>query len=61
MTQAVILGIVRHALTAAGGGLVAGGWLSGDDLHAAIGAIVTLAGIGWSAWAKRAQVPAVAK
>jgi hypothetical protein len=56
----VILGIVRHVLTAAGGGLVADGWLSGDDLNTAIGAITTLVGIVWSVWEKR-QAKAVAK
>lgn len=51
--QAAIAGIIRHILTALGGGLVASGTLSGDDLNAAIGAITTLVGIAWSVFAKR--------
>ena len=51
--QAAIMGVVRHLLTALGGGLVASGALSGDDLNAAIGAISTLVGIAWSVIAKR--------
>lgn len=51
--QAAIAGILRHVLTALGGGLVASGTLSGDDLNAAIGAITTLVGIGWSVFSKR--------
>lgn len=51
--QAAILGVIRHVLTALGGGLVASGTLSGDDLNLAIGAISTLVGIAWSVVAKR--------
>ena len=51
--QTVIAGLVRHALTALGGGLVASGALSGDEMNQAIGAITTLVGIAWSVFAKR--------
>jgi len=49
----ILNGIVRHILTAAGGGLVAKGMLAQTELEMAIGAIVTLAGVIWSAIAKR--------
>ena len=48
-----IFGIVRHVLTTLGGGLVASGALSGDDLNAAIGAVLTLGGVIWSVINKR--------
>ena len=51
--QAMILGIVRHLLTAVGGGLITSGVLGASDLEAAIGAIATLAGIAFSIIAKR--------
>lgn len=46
-------GLIRHALTAVGGGLVASGYLSGAELDAAVGAILTLAGIAASVYVKR--------
>ena len=49
----IILGLVRHALTAAGGALVANGTLGGSDLEAGIGAIITLVGLVASVWSKR--------
>ena len=51
--HAAIMGIIRHVLTALGGGLVVSGTLSGDDMNAAIGAITTLVGIAWSLIEKR--------
>ena len=53
-TQDTVLnGIVRHILTAAGGALVARGSLAESELDLAVGAVITLAGIIWSAIAKR--------
>jgi hypothetical protein len=52
-----ILGVVRHVLTAAGGGLVANGSLTSSDLEAVIGAVITLVGIGWSVYEKRSAAP----
>ena len=46
-------GIVRHILTAAGSALVARGSLAESELDLAVGAIITLAGVIWSAIAKR--------
>lgn len=51
--QAAITGVIRHLLTTVGGGLVASGILSGDELSQAIGAITTLIGIAWSVLSKR--------
>jgi hypothetical protein len=42
-------GILRHVLTYAGGALVTGGYLSNSDVTQAIGAIMALAAILWSA------------
>ena len=54
----ILMGIIRHALTALGGGLVTNGTLSDSDLNTAIGAVVTLVGILASIWAKRQAAPA---
>jgi hypothetical protein len=42
------LGIVRHALTFAGGFLVTSGYLTESTLSSGIGAIATLIGLIWS-------------
>ena len=53
-TQDTVLnGIVRHILTALGGALVTKGTLAESELELAIGAIITLAGVIWSAFANR--------
>lgn len=52
MTPEMVGGIVRHALTAVGGYLVATGALDAATTETAIGALVTLAGIAWSIWTK---------
>ena len=49
----VLNGLLRHILTAAGGALVARGSLAESELDLAVGAIITLAGVIWSAIAKR--------
>jgi len=58
--QTIILGILRHLLTGLGGAAVTKGYLSADDSTAAIGAILTLAGIAWSVWNKFHPAPPVA-
>lgn len=45
----VALSVVRSALKVLGGALVGQGWLTDDQLTEAVGALITLAGIGWSA------------
>lgn len=49
----VLNGIVRHILTAAGGALVAKGMIGEGELELVVGAIITLAGVVWSAIAKK--------
>ena len=54
-----ISGLIRHALTALGGALVAGGYLTSDQWTSVAGALTILAGVAWSLIAKRmANVPA---
>lgn len=48
----VLNGIVRHILTAAGGALVTKGMIGETELELAVGAVITLAGVIWSAVAK---------
>ena len=43
-----IASLIRHGLSAAGGFLVAKGMVSLDQINEIAGAIITLAGIGWS-------------
>lgn len=45
---ASFLGFVRHALTAAGGSLAAGGYIGNDELTAIVGGLVAAAGLAWS-------------
>ena len=49
----ILNGIVRHILTAAGGALCTKGLLAQTELEMAVGAIITLAGVIWSAIAKK--------
>ena len=46
--DAVIMGFIRHLLTSGGGALVSAGYLTGSQELDAIGAIMTLVGLGWS-------------
>lgn len=55
MNIATILGFVRHVLTFGGGFLVTNGTIGQSELETAIGAIVTLAGVIWSAVDKKAK------
>jgi hypothetical protein len=53
VNSAVITGLVRHVLTFGGGYLVAKGVLDNEAMNDAVGAVVTLVGIAWSAFAKK--------
>jgi uncharacterized membrane protein len=58
LTKEQIFGIIRHALTAAGGALVAKGVIDEAGLTEAVGALVTLIGVVWSAATKKnAELP----
>lgn len=59
MTKEVILGAVRHALTFGGGFLVSSNWLTGSDMDAFVGAIITIAGVVWSIIQKRSTANAL--
>ena len=53
-TQDTVLnGIVRHILTAGGGVLVSKGIMTDGMLETSIGALIALAGVIWSALAKK--------
>jgi hypothetical protein len=53
MNATIISSLVRHILTAVGGGFFVSWGLDGDSVNAVVGAVSTLAGIGWSVWDKR--------
>ena len=55
LIQTVGLPLIRHALTAGGGALVAGGYLDASQAQTATGAILALLGIGLSMWDKRSR------
>lgn len=48
MNMDTIWGVVRHALTFAGGFVVAKGWLDDATMNAVVGAIITIGGAVWS-------------
>jgi hypothetical protein len=52
------MGILRHALTTAGGALVANGTISDGELQTGVGAVIAIVGLAWSIWEKRRAVPA---
>lgn len=49
----IISALVRHALTALGGGMAVSWGLDGQTWEGVVGALATLAGLGWSIWDKR--------
>lgn len=53
MNQAQVLGMMRHALTIAGGFLVAQGLLSDGALTEIVGGILAATGAVWSWWDKK--------
>ncbi len=53
MNQTIVTAVVRHLLTAVGGGFLASFGLSGTTLEAVIGAVSTLIGVAWSIYDKR--------
>jgi hypothetical protein len=56
----ILAGIVRHALTTAGGALVAGGYMDSSQTSAFIGGGMVVAGIVWSWWQKEGQAEVAA-
>jgi hypothetical protein len=53
MKKDQVLGLVRHALTAIGGAIVAKGLLEGGLAEELIGAVMTIIGAAWSFAAKK--------
>jgi|TARA_R100001244_G_scaffold928_2_gene1631 hypothetical protein len=51
--DSVLNGLVRHILTAGGGYLVAKGMIDEGGMETVVGAIIALAGVVWSALAKK--------
>jgi hypothetical protein len=51
--DSVLNGLVRHILTAGGGYLVAKGMIDEGSVETVVGAIIALAGVVWSAVAKK--------
>ena len=49
----VLNGIVCHLLTAAGGALVTKGVIGETELEMVVGAVIAIAGVVWSALAKK--------
>lgn len=58
MNVEMVLGLVRHILTFAGGWLVSQGVLTEPNAQAIIGAVVTIIGVAWSAVIKK-QIPLI--
>jgi hypothetical protein len=53
MNSTVITALVRHILTAVGGGFFASWGISGSMVEATVGAVATLAGVAWSVYDKK--------
>ncbi|MFN8996617.1 MAG: hypothetical protein ACK5X3_23555 [Pseudomonadota bacterium] len=53
MNSVVVASLVRHILTAAGGGFFVAWGLDGEMVNAAVGAVATLAGVAWAVFDKR--------
>lgn len=55
MNKEVILGFVRHILTFGGGYVAAKGVIDQAMVNEIIGAMMTLVGVAWSFWDKKAK------
>ena len=55
MNATIISAVVRHVLTAVGGGLAVSSGIDGAAWEGIVGAVATLAGLGWSIWDKKRQ------
>ncbi len=60
LVKNVAAGILRHALTAAGGALVAGGYANDNTEVAILGMGMTLGGVAWSWWVKVGEAKVMA-
>lgn len=57
LNQEQVMGFIRHGLTILGGVLIAKGWADSEIMSQAVGAIMSLAGVVWSWWAKKNLPP----
>ena len=53
MNTDILFSIIRHALTTAGGALIANGLASESQISDAAGAIIVLLSVTWSIYCKR--------
>jgi len=53
MNPILMQALIRHLLTALGGGFFASYGISGEGVEALAGAVATLAGVAWSVYDKR--------
>ena len=60
MDTDTVLGIARHIMTTAGGGLIAAGYVTSDQWTAIVGGLLALGVTGWSMYQKRGQKTAIA-
>ena len=55
MNATIAASLVRHVLTAAGGGLAVSWGLDGQVWEGVVGVLAALTGLGWSIYDKRKQ------
>lgn len=55
INQQIILGMLRHALTIAAGGMVTAGWVDGETATQLVGGVFATVGLGWSYLDKRGR------
>ena len=55
MNATIVSAVIRHLLTAVGGGLAVSWGIDGATWEGIVGAVATLAGLGWSIIDKRRQ------
>lgn len=53
MNKEMILGVIRHLLTAFGGAFAANGAVTSTDIETIIGGVVALVGVVWSVISKK--------
>ena len=51
--QAILGSLIRHALTALGGGLITNGTITSTDLEVVIGGVLAIAGVVWGVISKQ--------
>lgn len=59
MNPVIVSALIRHVLTAVGGGFAVSWGVDGATWEGVVGAIATLGGFGWSLYDKRKNVPAL--